>query len=185
VLTAAPSNARLKHKMFRWLSSCDIPLTKVGRFGIPIPERGGLVERVRQLQDATKHGINPDHILQSLLMKAKSKDGQGYEYFLLVLPWSKKFDELKVTKAIGCPFAFAQKSSVEAVTGYRPGQVSPIPLSTTPVKVLIDRGVDRKNTQYYVPIGEEGLRIRLGISQIKYAINRTGLHKATFAQLTH
>jgi hypothetical protein len=128
------SHARQKHRLFGFLHDCGFQLSRVSRIRIPEEGAGTPAERVRQLQESTRHEINPGHILQSLLVKAERKDKQGYEYFVLVLPWNKRFNSKKVQQRVGSQVSFVQRDNVRSLTGYPLGEVGPIPLSQTPIK---------------------------------------------------
>lgn len=80
-------------------------------------------------------GVDSGQIVKTLIIKTDKN-----KFVALILAGNRKLDRNKVTKTLGCKkFRFATPEETLEQSGYPPGGVSPVGLSKTIDKVIIDK----------------------------------------------
>ncbi len=104
---------------------------------------------------AEKLNVSPEQLFKTLIVTPQQKD-----FYVGVVPVSSQLDLKKFAKAVGSKkMKMADKKSVEKVTGYILGGVSPIGQKKQ-LKTIIDGSALRFET-IYVSAGRRGLQIEL------------------------
>lgn len=113
------------------------------------------------LEAAEKLGLDPDRVFKTLVIAP-----DGADLAVAVLPVSRQLDMKRCAKVLGSKkVVMAEKKSVERVTGYVLGGVSPLG-QKKPLRTVIDQSASMFAT-VYVSAGRRGLEIELAPGDLR------------------
>jgi Cys-tRNA(Pro) deacylase len=123
----------------------------------------------RSLEEfAHKSGLQPRQVLKSLLL-----DVDGARYAVLLLPGDREADFAALRRFFSArSVRMADRESVEEVTGYRVGTVTPLGLRTPGLPILLEEAA-LNEPMVSLGTGISGRHVRLNPADLVHAVSAT------------
>lgn len=125
-----------------------------------------LVEGAATLEDfAAKSGLQPAQVLKSLLLSV-----DGTRYAMLLVPGDREADFAALRRHFAArSVRLADRDTVEAITGYRIGTVTPLGMRTAGLPVLLDQAA-LAEPLVSLGTGRPGRHVRLAPADLARAV---------------